>query len=69
MGNDQNSVFHCKKEQNGKKRSKKTDPIPRVPPVTRAVIPLRDHLEALLELHSSATAIYICLYLLALAIA
>jgi hypothetical protein len=36
----------------------KENPIPRVPPVTRAVVPLRDHLEALLLLSVFAIVVF-----------
>lgn len=41
-----------------RKRRKREDPIPRVPPVTRAFIPLSDHFEALRLLSDSAFAIF-----------
>jgi len=45
-------------------RVMKTNPIPRVPPVTRAVIPLRDHLPPLLLLLISGSAIFLCFFFL-----
>ena len=43
-----------------KRKKKKRNPIPRVPPVTRAVVPLSDHLEALPLPSGFAIAISFC---------
>jgi len=45
-------------KRKGTKRVMKTNPIPRVPPLTRAVIPFRHHLPPLLRMLSSNSAIF-----------